>query len=119
MKIKPISNRVLIEIDESPSTFASGLLIAKVPDREGDYSLEPQRGRVLEIGPDVKDVDVGDRVVCTKYNGVRLSPRDWDGRKLLLIRETHIIVKMNVDYDALMFGVSHADNRPGRLGDRG
>lgn len=119
MNIHPTGNRILLELDESEATFADGLLVvARVPDRDGYYKMEPQRGRVLAIGPKVEDVEVGDYLVCNKYNGTRLPPRDWDGRKLLLIRETHVFCKVAEDWVDMRFGKSHADNRPGRLRNR-
>jgi co-chaperonin GroES (HSP10) len=94
-KIKPRGSRILLELDESDHTFAGGeLIIARVPDKEGDYPLFSQRGTVLAIGPQVKNVDVGDYVVCTKYNGVRLPRRDWDNRDLMLVKEEFVHVKI-------------------------
>lgn len=108
MKIKPRGSRVLIEVDDSPHTFAGGeLLIARTPDRDGYYKMFPRRGTVVEIGPEVEDCCIGDRIVCTKYHGVDLPERQFDGHKLLLVREEHVLfIELGGE---IQYGVAHTE----------
>lgn len=117
--IKPRRNRVLLEIDETPHTFAGGeLVFSRVPDREGDYRLFSQRGVALAIGPEVQDVQVGDYVILTKYNGVRLPEKDWDRRKLMLVKEDFIHLIANVDGE-IQYGKAYDGKRlPSRAHNR-
>lgn len=96
MVIKPTGNRILVEIDELPQSFAGGeLVIARVPDHDGYYKLFPRRGIVRATGPKVNDVEVGDGVIMTKYHGVELDGRRLglgDG-KFLLVKEDFVILR--------------------------
>jgi co-chaperonin GroES (HSP10) len=107
IKIRPKGSRVLLELDESDHTFAGGeLIIARVPDKEGDYPLFSQRGTVIAAGPDVQDLEVGDYVVCTKYNGVKLPKREWDHRSLMLVKEEFVHVKI-LDGREIKYGMAY------------
>jgi len=114
MRIRPRENRVLLEVDDTAQTFAGGeLIIARVPDKEGDYPIMPSRGLVLEAGPDVQDLEVGDYVICKRFNGVRLPKRQWEGRDLMLIREVHVLLKYTGATDT-RFGHDWGDDSPRR-----
>ena len=63
MTIKPLHSKVLIQRDAAPTQTSSGIqLISDGSDIAGE-------GTVLAIGPDVTEVNVGDRVVFGKYSG--------------------------------------------------
>jgi co-chaperonin GroES (HSP10) len=59
MNIKPLQNKVLIERLESVKETASGIILKS--------SEEPDRAKVLAIGPDVTEVEVGD-IVLLNWN---------------------------------------------------
>ncbi len=72
VSIKPLEDRIVIKSLEAEQTTASGLVI---PDTAKE---KPQEGEVLAVGPgriDDKgnrvplDVQVGDRVIFSKYGG--------------------------------------------------
>ena len=74
--IKPLEDRVLVLPLEAEQTTASGLVI---PDTAKE---KPQEGEVLAVGPgriDDKgnrvplDVNVGDRVIYSKYGGTEIK----------------------------------------------
>ena len=74
--IKPLEDRVLVQPLEAETTTASGLVI---PDTAKE---KPQEGKVVATGPgriDDKgnrvplDVNVGDRVIYSKYGGTEIK----------------------------------------------
>lgn len=76
VSIKPLEDRILIKSLEAEQTTASGLVI---PDTAKE---KPQEGEVLAVGPgriDDKgnrvplDVNVGDRVIYSKYGGTEIK----------------------------------------------
>jgi co-chaperonin GroES (HSP10) len=90
MKIKPMGARILLDLDQSPEITASGLIIAQVPDKDGDYvRVLPARGTVLACGPEVQDLCEGDYVIVDKYHGISLPRMAISG----LTREDLLIVK--------------------------
>ena len=75
-KITPLEDRVVVKPLEAETTTASGLVI---PDTAKE---KPQEGEVLAVGPgriDDKgnrvplDVQVGDRVIYSKYGGTEIK----------------------------------------------
>ena len=78
VSIKPLEDRIVIKSLEAEQTTASGLVI---PDTAKE---KPQEGEVLAVGPgriDDKgnrvplDVNVGDRVIYSKYGGTEIKHR--------------------------------------------
>jgi len=77
MKIKPLSDRVLIEPAAAEEKTAGGLFI---PDTAKE---KPLQGKVVAVGPgtaEVKmEVKVGDKVLYGKYSGteINLDSKDY------------------------------------------
>ena len=76
VSIKPLEDRIVVKTSEGEQTTASGLVI---PDTAKE---KPQEGEVLAVGPgriDDKgnrvplDVQVGDRVIYSKYGGTEIK----------------------------------------------
>ncbi|MDR0713596.1 MAG: co-chaperone GroES [Bacteroidales bacterium] len=86
VKIKPLSDRVLIQPVEAESKTASGLII---PDTAKE---KPQKGTVVAVGPGTKDesmqVKVDDVVLYGKYSGSELN---IDGTDYLIMRQSDIL----------------------------
>ena len=80
--LQPLGDRVVIELDEADKTSASGNVV--IPDTASDV---PFTGVALNVGPDVKSVKIGHRVVFGKYSGSRVP---FEGGQLLLCREEEI-----------------------------
>lgn len=89
--LKPLADRVLVEVDVEESKTAGGILI---PDTAQKKS---QKGTVLAVGPGkVLDngqrlpisVAVGDRVLFAKYSGVDIEE---NGKKMLLLSERDVL----------------------------
>ena len=90
VNIKPLEDRVLIQIKEAESTTASGLVI---PDSAKE---KPQEGVVIAAGPGrfdgddrvPMDIKVGDTVVFSKYGGTELK---YDGEEYLLLNSRDVL----------------------------
>ena len=75
MNLKPLGDRIIVEVLEEESKTASGIVL---PDTAQE---KPQRAKVLAVGPgrweDGKlvplDVEVGDEVVYSKYGGTEVK----------------------------------------------
>ena len=75
--IKPLEDRILVQVSDAEQTTASGLVI---PDTAKE---KPQEGVVLAVGPgrfndegDERiplDVSVGDTVIFSKYGGTEVK----------------------------------------------
>lgn len=95
MSLKPLGDKVVVEIVDEPQTTASGIVL---PDTAKEKS---QRGTVVAVGPgkvldngerEPMDVKVGDTVVFAKYGGTEL---DLGGKELMILslRDIHAIVE--------------------------
>ena len=86
LKIKPLSDRVLVEPQEAETKTSSGIYI---PDSAKE---KPQQGKVVAVGKGKKDhemtVKVGDTVLYGKYSGSELK---YDGKDYLIMREDDIL----------------------------
>ena len=96
MKLQPLEDRIVVRVNESEATTASGLVI---PDTAKE---KPQQGEVLAVGPGRRSeqsgeviplgISVGDTVVYSKYGGTEIT---IDGEDLLILnaRDVLAIVK--------------------------
>ncbi|AIJ32876.1 MULTISPECIES: co-chaperone GroES [Corynebacterium] len=85
VNIKPLEDKVLVQIAEAETTTASGLVI---PDSAAE---KPQEAVVIAVGPGrlddngnrvAPDVKEGDTVVFSKYGGTELK---YNGEEYLLL----------------------------------
>ena len=91
VNIKPLEDKVLVQIVEAETTTASGLVI---PDSAKE---KPQEATVIAVGPgrtDEKgervavDVKEGDTVIFSKYGGTELK---YQGEEFLLLSQRDIL----------------------------
>jgi chaperonin GroES len=93
MNLKPLSDRLVVEVLEEEQTTASGIVL---PDTAKE---KPQRGRVLAVGKgryeDGKliplDVEVDDEIVFSKYGGTEIT---LEGEDVLILRESDVLAKV-------------------------
>lgn len=85
MKIKPLSDRVLIQPNPAEEKTAAGLII---PDTAKE---KPLAGKVVAVGPgtsEVKmEVKVGDQALYGKYAGTEVTV---EGETYLIMRQSDI-----------------------------
>ena len=90
MNLKPLGDRVVVEVVEEDDVTASGIVL---PDSAKE---KPQRGKVVATGSgrweDGKrvplEVSEGDEVLYSKYGGTEVKV---DGQELLILRESDIL----------------------------
>lgn len=89
-KIKPLSDRVLVQPEPAEEKTESGIII---PDTAKE---KPQEGTVVAAGPGKVEngtkidmsVKEGDKVLYGKYSGTEIT---LDGEEYLIMRESDIL----------------------------
>lgn len=95
MQLKPLGDKVVVEVIDEPQTTASGIVL---PDSAKEKS---QRGKVIAVGSGKLldsgervplEVKVGDTIVYAKYGGTEI---DLDGKDLMILseRDIHAVVE--------------------------
>lgn len=85
MKIKPLDDRILVELIEEETKTTSGIII---PDTAKE---KPRMGKVIAVGTDEdlrEKIKEGDRVLFAKYGGEEIST---NGKELKIIPRSDIL----------------------------
>ena len=90
MKLKPLSDRVVIKMVQAEETTKSGIILA------GSAKEKPQVAEVVAVGPGgvvdgkevVMQVKVGERVITSKYSGTEIKV---DGTEYTIVRQGDIL----------------------------
>jgi len=91
MKIRPLSDRVVVQPMEAEEKKQGGIII---PDTAKE---KPQQGKIVAVGPGrvsesgekvAMEVKVGDIVLYGKYSGTEVT---IDNEDLLIMRESDIL----------------------------
>jgi chaperonin GroES len=89
--LKPLGDRVVIELVQSEEKTASGIVLpdsAKEKPQEGKV-VAVGTGRVLDNGERVAlEVAEGDRIIFSKYSGTEVK---YEGSEYLILRESDIL----------------------------
>ena len=94
MKLKPLGDKIVVEVIDEPQTTASGIVL---PDSAKEKS---QRGKVIAVGSGklldsgervALEVNEGDTVVFAKYGGTEIN---LDGQELMILseRDVHAVI---------------------------
>jgi len=92
MKIKPISDHILIEPIKEEEKTKTGILLPDTAEKE-----RPEQGKIIAVGPGRKDkqgklvpleVKPGDRVLFTKYGPNEIKVED---KEYLIAKEEDIL----------------------------
>jgi len=93
--IKPLGDRVIIEVVEQEETTESGIVL---PDSAKE---KPQEGKVVAVGSGrvndkgekvALEVSVGDQIIFSKYAGTEV---EYQGKEYLILREDDILAIVN------------------------
>ena len=90
MKLKPLSDRVIVKMVEAEETTKSGIILT------GAAKEKPQMAVVLAVGPggnvDGKEIKMqvteGQKVIYSKYAGTEVK---IDGEELIIVRQSDIL----------------------------
>ena len=94
MKLKPLSDRIVVKAHEAEEKTASGIIL---PDTAKE---KPQIGEVLAVGPgklnengtlNKMTLKKGDKVLYGKYSGSEVS---IEGEDLMIMRESDILATL-------------------------
>ena len=92
MKIKPISDHILIEPIKEEQKTKTGILLPETAEKE-----RPEQGKVIACGPGKKDktgkhvpleVKAGDKVLFTKYGPTEIK---IENKEYLIAKEEDIL----------------------------
>ncbi len=92
MRIKPLSDHILIEPIKDEEKTKTGILLPDTAEKE-----KPEQGEVIAVGPGKKDktgkyipleVKVGDKVLFTKYGPNEIKVED---KEYLIAKEEDIL----------------------------
>jgi len=92
MRIKPISDHILIEPIKEEEKTKTGILLPDTAEKE-----KPEQGKVIAVGPGKKDengkvvpleVKPGDKVLFTKYGPAEIKVED---KEYLIAKEEDIL----------------------------
>ena len=94
MNLKPLGDRLIVEVLDEEDVTSSGIVL---PDTAKE---KPQRGRVLAVGPGARDEDgnhvpmdleEGDEVIFSKYGGSEIKV---GADEVLILRESDVLAKV-------------------------
>ena len=90
MNVKPLGDRVVIQVNAEETTTSSGIVLP------GSAQEKPQQGKIIAVGSgeivDGKkvplDVKVGDEVIYSKYSGSEVKVGE---DKFLIVKQSDIL----------------------------
>lgn len=85
MAIKPLSDRVVAKKEEAAKKTASGILL-------GDTKETPAYAIVESVGPDVKSIKKGDKIIFKEYSTTNVK---IDDTEYLILKEEDILATIN------------------------
>ncbi|HSX29912.1 MAG TPA: co-chaperone GroES [Candidatus Saccharimonadales bacterium] len=85
MNIQPLADYVVAEPEEAPTKTASGLYL---PEKSAE---KPKIAKVVVVGPAVRDVKAGARILYKSYSPTEVKV---DGKDYLLVKEEDILATL-------------------------
>ncbi len=86
MKLKPLSDRVIVKLVEAEETTKGGIILT------GSAKEKPQIAEVIAVGPGLKDnkmqVKTGDKVITSKFSGTEVK---IEGEEYIIVKENDIL----------------------------
>ncbi len=84
MILKPLSDRIVAKTEKPLEKTASGILL-------GEAKEKPAYAVVESVGPDVKAVKKGDKIVYKEYSTTELKV---DGTDYIILKEEDVLATM-------------------------
>jgi chaperonin GroES len=85
VKVNPLGDYIVAEPEEAPTKTASGLYL---PEKSAE---KPKVATVLAVGPDAKQVKVGDRILYKSYSPTEVKV---DNKEYLLVKEEDVLATL-------------------------
>ncbi len=90
MKLKPLSDRVILKMVEAEETTKGGIILTSAAKEK------PEVAEVIAVGPGgmvdgkevVMTVEVGQKVITSKYSGTEVK---LDGEEYTIVRQNDIL----------------------------
>ena len=80
--IKPLADRVIAVREQTPSRTASGIYLPETSKEK------PVVAKVVAVGPDVKSLKIGDKIVYKEYATTELKV---DSIEYLIVKEEDVL----------------------------
>ncbi len=84
MQLKPLQDRVVAKKEEPQTTTKSGILL-------GDAQEKPSYAVVESVGPDVKTIRKGDKIIYKQYSTTEVNIDDTD---YIILKEEDILATL-------------------------
>lgn len=84
MTLKPLFDKIVAKIEKPLEKTASGILL-------GEAKEKPAYAVVESVGPDVKSVKKGDKIVYKEYSTTELKV---DGTDYIILKEEDVLATM-------------------------
>jgi len=84
MSIKPLADRIVAKKEAATTATASGILLGEAKEKSTTAIVEA-------VGPDVKNVKAGDRVLYQEYSATDVK---LDGAEYLIIKEEDLLATL-------------------------
>lgn len=84
MVLKPLSDRIVAKIEKPLEKTASGILL-------GEAKEKPAYAVVESVGPDVKAVKKGDKIVYNEYSTTEIKV---EGADYIILKEEDVLATM-------------------------
>lgn len=84
MKLNPLSDRVVAKKDQPETTTKSGILL-------GEAKEAPAYAIVESVGPDVKSIKPGDKIVYKNYSTTDVKLDDTD---YIIVKEEDVLATL-------------------------
>lgn len=84
MALKPLNDRIVAKIEKPLETTKSGILL-------GDAKEKPAYALVESIGPAVKTVKKGDKIVYKEYSTTEIK---LDEREYIILKEEDVLATL-------------------------
>ncbi len=84
MKLKPLQDRVVAKVEEPVTVSKAGILL-------GEAKEKPAYAVVESVGPDVKVVKKGDRIVYKEYSTTEIKV---DDEPFIILKEEDILATL-------------------------
>lgn len=87
-KITPLGDRVVVEFDKKAeeTTTSSGFIVASKEKND-----RPKSGKVVSVGPDVKDVSIGDIIIFKEFIPTEFKHEE---NEYLILSQEDILAKI-------------------------